>query len=74
MAANLPSGHYRPTRKRLTFPAYFRQCRKLAQLFGRYSARAAGVTLKLLKPRVILGDKIVVCGVAEFLIERTDMQ
>jgi hypothetical protein len=26
MAANLPSGHYyRPIRKRLTFPAYFRQ-------------------------------------------------
>ena len=74
MAANLPSGHYRPTRKRLTFPAYFRQCRKLAQFFGRYSARAAGVTLKLLKPRVILSDKVVVCGVAEFLIERTDMK
>ncbi|MET4387572.1 hypothetical protein ABIB73_003327 [Bradyrhizobium sp. F1.4.3] len=32
------------------------------------------VTLKLLKPRAILGDKVVVCGVAEFLIERTDLE
>ncbi|WP_446482744.1 hypothetical protein [Bradyrhizobium sp. CAR08] len=66
------------TRKRLTFPAYFRQLPQTLTIFARYAARAAGVALKLLNPRAILGvkvvDKVVVCGVAEVLIKRTDMQ
>ncbi|UFW42963.1 hypothetical protein [Bradyrhizobium sp. WSM471] len=78
MAANRPSGHYRPSRKRLMFPAYFRQLPQTLTIFARHSARAAGVALKLLNPGAILGakvgDKVVVCGVAEVLIKRTDMQ
>lgn len=70
MAANLPSGHYRPTRKRLTFPAYFRQLPQNSHSFWGVIPLAAAVTLKLMKRRAILGDKVVVCGVAEVSHER----